>query len=210
MSDKIARMKTILPNYDRVNLVNDQDEIIASADKLEAHLGNALLHQAISLFLFKKNKLGGFDLLIQKRSQEKIVAAGEWGNTVCGNVAVGENHQQCLWRRLREELGINFPKNIYQQAKELAVINYHVACNQKYSEREIDHIFALFLNDQEVTDFKIKLNPSEVSELTWVKWSELKQKTHIAGLKFAPWVKIFLNNTQLIKAIDHYLENLAI
>jgi len=203
-------MKPILPNYDRVNLVNDQDKIVASADKLKAHLRNALLHQAISLFLFKKNKLGGIDLLIQKRSQEKIVAAGEWGNTVCGNVAVGEDHQQCLLRRLKEELGINFSKNIRQKVKELAVINYHVACNQKFSEREIDHIFALFLNNQEAADLKMKINPLEVSELTWVSWSKLKQKKQIIGLKFAPWVKIFLNNTQLIKAIDHYLENLAI
>jgi len=203
-------MKTILPNYDLVNLVNDRDEIVASADKLKAHLGNALLHQAISLFLFKKNKLGGIDLLIQKRSQEKIVAAGEWGNTVCGNVAVGEDHQQCLLRRLKEELGINFSKNIRQKVKELAVINYHVACNQKYSEREIDHIFALFLNNQEVKGLKMKINPLEVSELNWVSWSELRQKKQIVGLKFAPWVKIFLNNNQLITAIDHYLKDFAI
>ena len=203
-------MQKDLPNYDRVNLVNDRDEIIASAGKLEAHLGKALLHQAISLFLFKKDKTGKFNLLMQKRSDKKIVAAGEWANTVCGNVAMGESHQQCLWRRLWEELGINLSNNVRQEVKEIAVINYHVACNQKYSEREIDHIFALFLNKEQVENLSIEINLLEVSEVSWVNWSILSKKKRITGLEFAPWFNLFLSKVQITQAINQYLENLVI
>lgn len=201
-------------NYDRVNLVNDNDEIIASADKYEAHLGEALLHQAISLFLFKKNQQGDIELLMQKRSQQKIVGAEQWANTVCGNVAEGETHQQCLWRRLRQELGINFPKNIQEQLQEIFVFKYCVACNHKYSEREIDHIFALFLDEQQLgaqkpTDLIIKLNPAEVSEVRWVNWSELKDKQEISGLVLTPWFKLFLQEPTIIQAIQQFLEDLS-
>ena len=198
-------------NYDRVNLVNDNDEIIASADKYEAHLGEALLHQAISLFLFKKNQQGDIELLMQKRSQQKIVGAEQWANTVCGNVAEGETHQQCLWRRLHQELGINFPKNIQEQLKEIAVFNYHVACNYQYSEREIDHIFALFLDEQQLAesglkDLIIKLNPVEVSEVRWLNWSELKENQQISSLVLTPWFKLFLQEAKIIQAIQQFLE----
>ena len=198
-------------NYDRVNLVNDNDEIIASADKYEAHSGEALLHQAISLFLFKKNQQGDIELLMQKRSQQKIVGAEQWANTVCGNVAEGETHQQCLWRRLRQELGINFPKNIQEQLKEIFVFKYYVACNHKYSEREIDHIFALFLDEQQIAesglkDLIIEFNPAEVSEVRWLSWLELKENQQIPGLVLTPWFKLFLQEPKIIQAIQQFLE----
>jgi isopentenyl-diphosphate delta-isomerase type 1 len=203
-------MSTKLPNYKRVNLVNEQDEIIASADKLEAHLGEALLHQAISLFLFRKNTRGKFELLIQKRSQQKIVAAGEWGNTVCANVAMGESHEQCLWRRLKDELGVELPKEIKEQAKEIAIINYHVPCNKKYSEREIDHIFALFLDEKQFEQLSIQLNPEEVSKSQWVDWTEMSEKKQFNNLDLAPWLELFLEKPEIVQGINHYLANLSL
>ncbi len=202
-------MPTNLPNYDRVNLVNERDEIIASADKLAAHLGEAMLHQAISLFLFRENLPGQFELLIQKRSQQKIVAAGQWGNTVCGNVAMGETHEQCLWRRLRAELGVELAKDIKKQAKEVAVINYHVPCNSKYSEREIDHIFALYLNKQQLEKLTIQPHLEEVSELKWLDWALLKRKKKISNLAIAPWLRLFLDKPEIVLAIDRYLANFS-
>lgn len=200
-------MPTNLPNYDRVNLVNERDEIIASADKLAAHLNEAMLHQAVSLFLFREKTPGQFELLIQKRSQQKIVAAGQWGNTICGNVAMGETHEQCLWRRLREELGVELAKEIKNQAKEIAVINYYVPCNEKYSEREIDHIFALYLNQQQLPKLIIQPHPEEVSELKWLNWANLKEKKEMANLDIAPWLKLFLKKPEVVQAIDRYLVN---
>lgn len=200
---------TNLINYDRINLVNDFDEIIGNVDKLKAHEGKAMLHQAISLFLFRKNKAGKFELLMQKRSAQKIVGANQWANTVCGNVAMGENHQQCLWRRLREELGINFANDIHQQVKKILVFNYFTPCNQKYSEREIDHIFTLVLNEQQVANLSINLNPIEVSEVRWVDWSELSQKKNIANFIFTPWFKLFLHEIKVTQAIERFLENIT-
>lgn len=192
-------------NYDWVNLVNDHDEIIASADKYEAHRGKAMLHQAISLFLFKKNLLGGFDLLIQKRSPQKIVGAKQWANTLCANVAVGENHRQCLQRRLEEELGIVLTSDIDRQIQEITVLNYAIPCNQQYSEREIDHLFAAVLTDQQLAKLTIKLNPVEVSEIKWVDWFKLSQQKKISGLKLTPWFNLFLQETQVILAIKQLL-----
>jgi isopentenyl-diphosphate delta-isomerase type 1 len=206
LSVKIMRMDKSIVDYNLVNLVNDQDEIIASADKLEAHAGKGMLHQAVSLFLFIKNENDRFELLIQKRSDKKIVGANQWANTLCGNVALGESHKECLWRRLRQELGINLSKNFRQKVKEIFVLNYQAICNQHYSEKEIDHIFALFVDNQAFKKLSIEINPQEVSELAWVDWLDLIEQKQLINKKLTPWFQLFLDNVQLKKTINRFLE----
>lgn len=203
-------MNKTLVDYSRVNLVNDQDEIVASADKFEAHLGEAMLHQAISLFLFRKSKVGRFQLLIQKRSDKKIVGANQWANTVCGNVAMGESHRECTLRRLKEELGIRLSKKLCQRIKEIFVLNYQVLCNQRYSEKEIDHIFALFLNDQEAKKLELDKNPQEVTDSLWIDWYKLIDQKRLENGELAPWFKLFLDNKQLEKTINRFLKSVNI
>jgi isopentenyl-diphosphate delta-isomerase len=210
LSVKITEMNKTLVDYSRVNLVNDQDEIIASADKFEAHSGEAMLHQAISLFLFRKSKVGRFQLLIQKRSDKKIVGASQWANTVCGNVAMGESHRECVLRRLKEELGISLSKNLCQSVKEIFILNYQVLCNQRYSEKEIDHVFALFLNDQEAKSLELDKNPQEVADLLWIDWYKLIDQKRLEDGELTPWFKLFLDNEQLEKTINRFLENVTI
>lgn len=204
---KIVASDDSVFNRNRVNLVNEQDKIIGQADKFEAHLGKGMLHQAVSLFLFRKNSVGEFELLIQKRSAEKIVGAHEWANTLCGNVAVGENHLACVKRRLKEELGVILPKQLLSKIQELLAFNYQVQCNRRYSERELDHLFGLFLNDQELSRLDVFPNPSEVQSYAWVNWSDLLKKQSLSGKKFSPWFKIFINNQEITAKIKQFLAN---
>jgi isopentenyl-diphosphate Delta-isomerase len=201
------QMTKNLVDYNLLNLVNDQDVIVGSADKLQAHLGEGILHQAISLFLFRKNELGRFELLVQKRSDQKIVGAKQWANTVCGNVAKGESHRECVLRRLKEELGINLNQDVSRKIKEILIFNYQVACNQHYSEREIDHIFALFLNEQEIKDLVIEKNPQEVADFLWIDWYKLIDQKKIKNEELSPWFKLFLDDEKVRETINRFLEN---
>jgi isopentenyl-diphosphate delta-isomerase len=123
---------------------------------------------------------------------------------------MGENHRQCLWRRFKDELGVELSKELKKQVKELAVINYHVPCNKKYSEREIDHIFALFLDGKQLETLIIQPNPDEVSELKWINWADIREKKQIEDLDLAPWLKLFLKKPEIINAIDRYLVNFSL
>jgi isopentenyl-diphosphate Delta-isomerase len=201
------QMTKNLVDYNLLNLVNDQDVIVGSADKLQAHLGEGILHQAISLFLFRKNELGRFELLVQKRSDQKIVGAKQWANTVCGNVAKGESHRECVLRRLKEELGINLNQDVSRKIKEILIFNYQVACNQHYSEREIDHIFALFLNEQEIKDLVIEKNLQEVADFLWIDWYKLIDQKKIKNEELSPWFKLFLDDEKVRETINRFLEN---
>ena len=196
-----------MANLNRVNLVDDNDQIVATADKFKAHLGEGLLHQAISLFLFKKNEAGDYELLCQKRSFQKIVGAGQWANTLCGNVAMEENHLACVKRRLKDELGLVLTPALFDRIEEVTVFKYFAPCNEKYSEREVDHLFVLLLEKSDLLELNLSLNLDEVSDVDWFNWQELLKNKNFKNKEIAPWFKLFLDEVKIIKQINQFLKN---
>lgn len=187
----------------QVNLVNSADEIIGQTDLLDAHRGSGKKHQAISLFLFHQEKSDNFKLLLQQRSQNKIVGATQWANTLCANLVPEENHLDCLKRRVFEELGFKWQTNWF--LKKIAVLDYQVACENGFAENEIDHFFVAVLNDEEIAQLKISLNSQEVLDTVWLDWSLVKNKT-VGERVLTPWFNLFLNNQKIIKQIDETLK----
>jgi isopentenyl-diphosphate delta-isomerase len=159
---------------DRVILVDETDHPIGVMDKYEAHRNGAQLHRAVSVYLFAKLD-GQLQLLIQKRSAQKIVGAGMWANTICGNVRPGESYRECAYRRLREELGL---KNSVVDSCDLQAVHkfsYFVKCNEEFSEREIDQVFVGFVESVDYSTFQKSLipNPNEVAEIDWLPYQNL-------------------------------------
>jgi isopentenyl-diphosphate delta-isomerase len=162
-------------NLDQVILVDELDQEIGVMDKIEAHRGAGKLHRAVSIFLF--NAEG--ELLIQQRSSKKIVGAGQWANTCCGNVHPGETYLDCAIRRLCEELGIDGRGEVPLALNVVTKFQYQVKCNEEFSENEKDTVFAGRY------DGAIQPNPEEVSAIKWIDLQELLNQDPLA-----PWVRI--------------------
>ncbi len=156
---------------DLVILVDEQDQVIGQADKIRAHRGEGMLHRACSVFLFDKQGR----LLIQKRSDKKIVAAGKWANTACGNLRPGETYQGCAQRRLKEELGITGVN-----LKGLEKFQYFVKFDNGFSEKEIDTVFAGFISQKQ----SLNPNQQEVADTAWIQLNQIDFKKN-----WAPWLK---------------------
>ena len=161
-------------------------------DKLEAHRGDGKLHRAISVFLFRKTEAGDVELLIQQRSDKKIVGAGQWANTVCGNVWPEESYESCARRRLEFELGISGEDQKLLELAPVTKFRYQVKCNEEFSENEIDQVFMGWF------DGEIKLRPNfdEVAGTRWVEWSKLSNISLREALEinWAPWIEIMFQN----------------
>lgn len=217
MSDDLKEksIRQILIEKDEVSLVETDGKFIAPKDKYEAHKYPSKLHLAISVWLF--NSRG--EVLLQKRSEKKIVGANWWANTACGNVWPTETFFDCANRRLDKELGI---KGVLLKPK--FKFTYKAYGNDTYGEHEIDQVYVGFLNS------KIKPNPEEVNETKWVDFKELynifstleyvhpdqtlplskielKQKTppvkiNIGGeeIVLAPWTAMMLKDIRLFDA----------
>ncbi len=196
-------------NLDQVTLITPNDEVIGSMDKIEAHRGEGKLHRAISVYLFKKTE-DSVDLLIQQRSVKKIVGAGMWANTVCGNVRPTESYEECAYRRLKEELGVT-----KVEIQPMYKFQYQVRCNEEFSENELDQVFVGWYDED------VSLNPDEAQDYKWINWSELQEKATVSELKkeefntkqisinnqsftLAPWFVWMLGDEKLLSAINSY------
>ncbi len=156
--------------------VDKNNRKIKLVDKLEAHLNDGILHRAIMVFIF--NSQG--DLLIQKRSAEKMLWPNFWDSTCATHPFDRESFEECSQRRLQEELGFTCP------LKYLDKFFYQARYKNIGSEREVCAVLIGFYSG------KIKPNKKEVSQTKWIGFSELLKRIKDKPEQFAPWLKISL------------------
>ncbi|MBT3249692.1 MAG: isopentenyl-diphosphate Delta-isomerase [Candidatus Pacebacteria bacterium] len=178
-------------SLDQVILVDESDSQIGVMDKVEAHRHPAQLHRASSIFLFRRRK-DNVELLIQRRSEYKIVGARQWANTVCVNLRPGESYESAAYRRVEEELGI---KKV--NLSEIYTFSYQLNCNQDFGENEIDHVFVGWYEGE------IKPNSDEVESVQWVEFNQLENNQ---DLELAPWFKLMINDEVLVDKLNKWLE----
>ena len=193
-------MSQVIAN-DQVILVTEDDQETGVMDKVEAHRGAGSLHRAISVFLLRTGATGVPELLIQQRSNKKIVGAGQWANTCCGNVWPGESYEDCAYRRLAAEHGIT-QTDLRQSGglRDVSTFRYQVQCNEEFSENEIDHVFVgTFAGNTQP-------NPDEVAETDWVTFETAIKLDK--SKDWAPWFVLMMKEDELVQTITQYIKGL--
>jgi isopentenyl-diphosphate Delta-isomerase len=142
-------------------LVDDNNNEIGTAPKLESHNANTPLHRAFSCYVF--NAKGEF--LLTQRALSKKVWPGIWTNSCCGHPGPGEPTEDAIKRRLQYELGIA-PDTL-----ELALpdFRYRTELNG-IVENEICPVYIAKVSSDP------QPNPEEVEEYRWLPWDEYVQK----------------------------------
>jgi isopentenyl-diphosphate delta-isomerase, type 1 len=172
-----------------VILVDQDDNIVGYADKLEAHR-RGLLHRAFSVLLY--NDQG--ELLIQKRAATKYHAGGLWANTCCGHPYAGEKKDEAAIRRTKEELGIVI------DVEPLTHIYYKKAVDDGMVEHEYVHVFQAHYQDQ-----IIRPDPSEVSAIKWMKPADLRKDIAANPEAYAAWFRHYME--EFYDVLFGHLEN---
>lgn len=113
-----------------VILVNENDEVMGIAGKMEAHQ-KGLLHRAFSIFVFNKNG----DMLLQQRAMDKYHSGGLWTNACCSHPQPGEETGAAAKKRLREEMGFEIP------VSKIFDFVYKSKFDNGLTEYEFDHVF---------------------------------------------------------------------
>src|SRR4051812_39991646 len=85
-----------------VTLVDEQGSPIGVSEIVDAHTGHGKLHKAFSVYVFRND---GKEILIQQRSDKKMLWPMIWANTCCSHPFENESSSDAGERRLREELG---------------------------------------------------------------------------------------------------------
>ena len=169
---------------DQVVLVNDKDDQVGVLDKTKTHQGKGLLHRAVSVQLIRRRQ-GGIELLIQKRSRDKLLWPGYWTNTICTHPRKDEDVKNCAVRRLYEELRIKTNPN---RIRKIYTFIYQAKYNSLYSEHEYDHVF---IGDW---DGEVDLNEKEIDEIKWVSYKKIINNMKDAPNAYTPWFQKIINN----------------
>ena len=136
---------------DTVLLVDKNDTIIGTEEKLKAHQ-EGKLHRCFSIFVF--NAQG--ELLLQRRAIGKYHSEGLWSNTCCSHQKPGEEENITVHQRLKEEMGFDC------ELKKAFVFSYKKTFANGLTEHEIDHVFIGTWNGTPKPD------PAEVMDWKWI------------------------------------------
>lgn len=161
----------------KVILVNENDEVLGTMEKLEAHLKGAL-HRAFSVFIFNDQK----KLLMHQRAFDKYHSPGLWTNTCCSHPYPNETNLDAANRRLKEEMGMQC------ELKEQFSFIYKERINATIEEYELDHVFLGY------SDSEPRINKEEVAAYKWISLTELKEQMHTQPNDFTIWFKIIINS----------------
>lgn len=178
---------------DTVVAVSRAGDVIGAVDRLEAHAGEGILHQAFSTFLIEGTGDDARMLLCRRSPQKRL-----WGNvladTCAGHPKVGEELRAAAERRLTEETGVA------SVLTPLGHIVYREDHGDGRCECEWCGIFAGRLPSGE----HLRVNEEEISEIRRVSLGGLDG--YLAGHpeQLAPWARLALEDSAVREALERF------
>ena len=162
-----------------VILVNERDEVMGTADKMEVHrLG--LLHRAFSVFIFDEKGR----MLLQQRAAQKYHGGLLWTNACCSHPFPGEAVEEAAQRRLSEELGFTTEIN------KLFHFIYKASVENGLTEHEYDHVFT------GTYEGEIKPAKDEVADYCYQEMEEINRALNEHPGKFTSWFRLAFPKVQ--------------
>lgn len=129
-----------------------------------------VLHGTVHIWVLRENEDGRYDVLIQKRSQQKDSNPGCYDISAAGHIKSGGTVIDAAIRETEEEIGIR------TEEKEFEFVGIHHGFYQdmfhgrEFRDNEMMHVFIL---NREVKDEEIVLQESEVESVLWMDIAEL-------------------------------------
>lgn len=189
LEDCVARvLRAGWDDADEVVTVTEAGEPVGTAERVEAHTGEGLLHQAFEIFLVEGT---GVDarLLLCRRSALKRLWGGVLADTCAGHPHVGEELAAAAARRLTEECGLT---PVDAPLTQLGHVVYREDHGDGRCECEWCGVFA-----GHVEPGALKINEEEISEVRRVSLDELDGYLQGRPEQLAPWARLALENAEI-------------
>ena len=185
-----SRSKDRVVSFDdeRIIAVEADDRIVGYPNKLEAHLGDGTLHRAFSILLFNDSE----QVLLQKRSQNKLLWPGFWSNTCCSHPRKGESLEQAVHRRIKEEIGCE--ADLYFIYR----FTYHATYLDVGSEHEICSVYV------GKPQTSISPNREEIDAHRWINFEDLDEWVVSSPDVFTPWFKLEWENSAVVQSQQNF------
>lgn len=157
-----------------VVLLDDVFRPVGTAPKATVHTKDTPLHLAFSCHIFDAEGR----VLVTRRALSKATWPGVWTNSVCGHPGPGEDMDEAVRRRVRQELGLELgtlemvlPEFTYRAVDASGIVE-HEYC-PVYTARAASEPRPL---------------DSEVAEFQWARPEDVRTAALAAPWAFSPWM----------------------
>lgn len=141
------------------------------------------LHATSHIWIVRKSDAGEnqrYDVLLQKRSENKDSNPGCYDISSAGHVEAGCGYLESAIRELKEELGI---EALPEQLKEIGIRRCGFEGEFYGRPFKDNEISMLYLYEEPVDIGKLRLQESEVSEVIWMDYRECYEMIRTDGFK---------------------------
>lgn len=129
----------------------------------EAH-EKGILHAAVHIYVYRI-KNGHYEILLQKRSDDKDSFPSCWDTSCAGHVSAGDSFEDTVIKELSEELGIkvNYSDVVHCFTKIVTKINsFH---GKIFNDHEVYKVYKLKFDAPAES---LKFQKEEISDLKWM------------------------------------------
>ncbi|OUP10533.1 isopentenyl-diphosphate Delta-isomerase [Collinsella sp. An2] len=177
---------------DQVVAVSRAGDPIGPVDRIAAHEGAGILHQAFCVFLVE-GKGDAARLLLCRRSPMKRLWGGVLADSCAGHPKPAEGLQEAAERRLVEELGAT--TSLTQLG--------HVIYREDHGDGRCECEWCAVFAGQALEGMRV--NEEEVSEVRRVSLSEIEG--YLAGHpeQLAPWTRLALENADVRTGLQRFI-----
>lgn len=169
-----------------VDVVDENNKLTGQIEERMVAYQKRLWRRVVSCWIMNENG----EILLQKRSKSKFRNPGKWAKTG-GQVDSGESPEEAIYREVKEELGIEIPKEQITSSNITGV---------KDSEKRLFKYNYIFCVSYKIDD--CILQKEEVDEVKYVTIEdlELAKKNDNADYTFSNWdSKDFYKEMSLLK-----------
>ena len=137
------------------------------------------LHATVHMWVVRKNQKSGYDILLQKRSEQKESYPGCYDISSAGHIVIGDNRLTAAYREMKEELGIEVkPDKLYYVGVRRSQVDaeFH---GTAFHDKELATVFVYTgLQDDEI----VTIDTTEVESVCWIDYNECLQKIEDGSL----------------------------
>lgn len=148
-----------------LNIIGPDERITAESKPRSLIHRDGDLHPTVHVWIISRKDMGVY-VLLQKRSEQKLLHPGCYDVSAAGHVTQGGEFREAAVRELQEELGLEI------QPQKLEFIG--IIRNSAESNGMIDNeLSAVYLYNEPVDTDSLKLQSSEVDEVCWGEIDEI-------------------------------------